>query len=270
MLKIGDNHFKLVSTDESLVVQTESAFVEVATAEKVDYTLIDLDTTNEFEICGQPPITDHPNSAIKRVISTAQNIHEHRDLFLDACALLTPDQTSILILGRSQHGKTTLSVALALQQGWKLLSEDLVFIDIKHDRIVSFVSPLSLRPGAPALIKASTGIAPAPICFDRWLVRPDLFTTVKAPARFDVAILLEGTRQASPTSPVQALVAKSVPQTEFLRNLIPHGNWLHLPNGPDYLLSTLPEKACFVFTAGTVSERISQLVQLATHNGRLD
>ena len=255
ILSIGECRFKLSSANKELVADTEAVFVKAAISQE-PYILIDLDSPSPFVVSGHPELTDSSVDTIKRVILTAQSLHQQKYICIEACYLVTPNQKLVLIAGASFRGKSTLTAALTWQRGWRFISEDLVFFDMEHDRTISFVCPLSLRRQTPEMIAAATGIEPEPLLYGRWLVRPDLFCLEAVSSRPDILVCLEGIRETKP------LTAEPLARSACLEKLIALGNWLTIPQAPDYLWETLAKTDCWTFTAGSLTERRDRLIEL--------
>jgi hypothetical protein len=265
LIAIGDGLFRLSSKNRRLITATEAVFVTMPVPpEKVDQvTLIDLDSPNEFVAEGQPEITDQPVSTIKRVVSVAQRQHQ-RYMFFDACSMVTNELDLVLIVGGSFYGKSTLTAALALSQGWRFISEDLVFIDHSNDRLIPIVSPISLRQEALPLIVEAIGKVPLPFVHERWFGHPGLFQTHPIKPQFKFAYCIEGRCTQD-----QELYIRTLTKPEFFRKIISHGNCLNIPDGPDYLWSALNETTCFGLLGGSLAERITAITKAVRNNNPL-
>jgi hypothetical protein len=250
---IADYRFRVRSHNKDLVEQTTRAFV-TNPDQDTNFDLIDLDSPNHFT--GESVVTDQPLTAIKRVITTAQSRYQQK-LFFDGCCLLTSLNQLVFLVGHSFSGKSTLSVALALGLGWKIVSEDLVFIDQDQDRIIPFICPLSMRPTAPDLIEAAVGVRPAPIRFGRWLVRYDIFSECQTSPKFLLSACLQQTGTGQPLS------AEPCSPDDFARRLITHGNWLTKPDAPDYVWKCMRESSSWILSGGSVKDRVEWLQHMS-------
>lgn len=251
---VGDFRFKVRSANVDLVMQTVDAFR--ADRDQLSFCdVIDLDTRNEFE--GQPEQTDEPVSAIKRVLSVAEAAH-HEHLYFDACCMTTSEGRTVFLAGQSFSGKSTVSAAAMFALNWKVVSEDVVFLDRHRDRVIGLVCPISLRPTAALLIKESTGQQVEPIRHGRWLTCYERFEQVaKLPARFDLSICFEGRAGAGDFR------AEKISSTTFLHKLIGYGNWLTVPGGPEFVYRCFQESNFWCISGGTVAERLDWLSQPA-------
>ncbi|MBY0545952.1 MAG: hypothetical protein K2W95_01545 [Candidatus Obscuribacterales bacterium] len=247
---VGKFRFRLSSRNERLLEQTLESFCADSDQVTVCET-IDLDSPNTFE--DQPPLTDEPVSTIKRVISVAENAHHADHLFFDACCLITQNRHSVFLAGMSFAGKSTLAAGALFDMQWKLISEDVVFLDREKDQVVPLRCPVSLRPSAPALIEEATGRTVEPFRFGRWLVCYDRFDSNPVSARFSLAICLDGRAGAGP------LTAVRHEPNDFLHKLIAYGNWLTVPGAPEYIQDCFRTSQCWTVSGGTIAERLRWL-----------
>jgi len=257
IIAIGDYCFQLVSCNQELIERTAEAFL-LAPDPSRQFCIIDLDLANEFAEEGQPEITDHPSSAIKRTITTGLKAHQSHILF-DACCLLAPPERPVLLIGSSRLGKTTLTVAAALGLNWKIVAEDLTFIDTEGQRIIPFVLPLSLRRGAAEQIQAATGRQPIPVMYNRWLVAPDLFYGRPVASKFAAVIVLEQTTVNS-QAPFQT---RQLTAPELIRKLVSYGNFPRYPEKVDAIFESFAHEECsrWSFSGGSVSERLKAMAE---------
>lgn len=256
---IGKYRFRLFSRNQKLLEQTLESFC--ADSDQVTLSdIIDLDSPNTFE--DQPQWTDEPGATIKRVISVAENAHQSEHLFFDACCLTAQNRQSVFLAGMSFAGKSTLAAAAVFDLRWKILSEDVVFLDRAADQVVPFVCPVSLRPSAPGLIEQATGKKVEPIRHGRWLVCYDRFDPDPVRARFSLAVCLEGRAGVGPLASVR------YKPSDFLRNkLITYGNWLTVPGAPDYIQQCFRNSLCWTVSGGTLAERLQWLQEVSESAG---
>ncbi len=178
------------------------------------------------------------------------------DLALEAALLITPKGVPVWLSGGTQTGKTTLVVALALGFNWKIVSEDVVFID--QGEPVPAVAPLSLRPKAPDLINAATGIMPQPLAGTRWLIRHDLFQTDKLPTRTPVAVHLSLTAANVHSD----LNVHEIAWTQYVRTVLPISNAPKVANGIDRLIKVFEGGSCLLLQNGNLEMRLNALSNL--------
>ncbi len=177
------------------------------------------------------------------------------DVALEAALLITPTGTPVWLSGSTQAGKTTLVVALAVGLNWKIVSEDFVFIN--EGKPVPLVAPLSLRPAAPAIIEAATGIRP-PVAGNRWFIRPDLFYTEDMPSALPVAIHLSLTKANVDLK----LNLRHVAWTEYLRTVLPVSNAPKVTGGIDRLAKAFENGRCMVLKDGNLRSRLAAMSDL--------
>lgn len=246
---VGKYRFRLSSESESLLEQTVESFRADAD-QLTPCDIIDLDSPNNY--LDQPQWTRDPASTIKRVISVAEDAH-HEHLFFDACCLVTPEGQSVFLAGQSFAGKSTLASAAILTLHWKILSEDIVFLDHATDQVVPLVCPISLRQSAPDLIEEATGQRVECLRHGRWLVCYDRFETSPIRARFPLAICLDGRAGQG------ALTVERHRSNDFVRKLITYGNWLTRPGAPEYVQQCFSSSQCWTVSGGTLFQRLEWL-----------
>ncbi len=242
VFKLGLFQFKLSSSTPKELDLMVQAF-QAATSLRCDQVI------NTDDCIGLiPPV--HP---IEAVIARAFRFHDNT-LYVEGCVFVTPQNKKVLLMGLSHAGKTTLTAAVAIGLKWKIVTEDIVFIDSRTHNIISFVRPLSLRPGARQLILEAGATLP-PLEEDRWLIDHQLFVNQAVASEFDYCVLL--TRDQTNTSDFSA-----VPTTKLLRTILPMSNALHIDNGPDLLNLCLEHSQCFIMQNGTVKDRLIFLSQI--------
>lgn len=245
--RVGRYRFRITSANPELLQQTVTVF-PVDDDQTSPCDLIDLDLPNTF--FEQPERTDEPVSAIKRVISQAEAAHEQH-LFFDACCLITPKNQSVFMAGKSFAGKSTLAAALLSASSWKVVSEDIVLLDQERGEVIPLTCPISLRQTAPAILRECTGVEVAPFLFGRWFLPYAHSISHGVPARFDLAICLEGIAGNGPFTPTK------VDRRSFLHKLISYGNWLSIPDAPDYVYQCFERSEFWCVSGGDLSERLS-------------
>lgn len=200
---------------------------------------------------------EDPSVALISILDRALADHAGL-LWIDASAVLSTKGQLVLISGPSHSGKTTLTLTMSLAHGWKIVSEDIVLIDLETNQIIPFARPLSLRQDTRDKIKQATGIDPGPLTFDSWTFNNDNYCLETKPAAFDLSIDLDVTASDSTIQ----LERKEVPAAAFIRRIITHSNVLRLTNGTDKLVTCFESGACQILTAGTLKERVAAMLQL--------
>lgn len=197
-----------------------------------------------------------PGFVIWLINDTAQQHHIQfypKQLAIEAALLVTPAGTPVWLSGGTQAGKTTFTVALALGLGWKIVSEDFVYMDAGHP--VPVVVPLSLRPGAPELILSATGHSAEPLLGTRWLVRPTIFETDTAFKNAPIAIHLSLNANSSDNK----MEVSDVPWTQYVRTVLPITNAPRVENGVEQLSSIFEKAHCMRLENGSLVNRLQLL-----------
>lgn len=176
-------------------------------------------------------------------------------LAIEAALLVTPAGTPVWLSGGTQAGKSTLTVALALGLGWKVISEDFVYVD--RGNPVPVVVPLSLRAGAPDLIRCATGQFPEPLVEHRWFIRPSIFETRPLFKNDPLALCL--TLNANSGS---SMKISEIPWTRYIRSILPLSNAQRNPGGVEQLSNLFEKARCLLIENGTVADRLEFLSKL--------
>lgn len=254
----GHDHSKLTELSQVFVpfesswakdkCQSDATFTPVPDAINVDR-LQQLYEARPWEI---PSI----GYAIWVIVDKAQDHHIQFfpwQLAFEAALLVTPSGKPVWLSGGTQAGKTTLTVSLALGLGWKIVSEDFVYID--NGCPVPFVAPLSLRPTAPSLIEEATGKSPRSVVANRWLVRPDLFDKNFHSVTEDAIAIHLSLKPGEDSS----LQLNEISWTQYLRTILPISNAPKVPDGYDQLARLFETAKCLRLQNGSVSERLELL-----------
>jgi hypothetical protein len=179
-------------------------------------------------------------------------LKKHRGaLWIDAGCLISPAGKLVLIAGRSSSGKSTLTMALALKYGWKVLAEDILLIDWQNKRVMSFASPFSLKSGTRALLRDSIGLEIGEPILKEWIPLGALAAKDEVDARFDCAIILDYADEP--------IAVQSIHEAEYLRRLLSISNVLRLNGGSDAVLEMLDGAACLSIVGGTLPERLDTI-----------
>ncbi len=255
-ITLGMKTFRLVSQQQHLLSETCAVYSANAVSPAFDEIVINLDepckiSRGHFD--SLPAATDL-SSSIQRVNDHVKMSHGSL-LHLHASSLVDPSNhtRTIMIVGNSFAGKTTLSLAAAVSR-WRLIAEDLNFLDADGS-LVPLPLPVSLRSGTRDLVLHSTGIDPLPIIADRWVVRPDLYHKQPAPAIFSVAILLDKLDINDP-GPLEIL---RVSPHKFLRSILSLSNALLIKDGTDRLFNAIESCTCMFFREGSLEQRLEAL-----------
>ena len=145
-----------------------------------------------------------------------------RGIYAIHAGAVESDRGATLLSGRSGAGKTTLVLSL-LQQGFRLLSDELAIVEPSTQRILPYRRSLHIRPGTPELVPALRVVErPSAMLVDgAWTLTPDTLQEafvdcLAPPARLTSVLLLEGTPDAG-SRPAVTPVPPAVAALELLR-----------------------------------------------------
>lgn len=212
-------------------------------------------------LSGAQPVSD---LSLAIALITELAFRQHGDcLWIDAAALVSPCGQAVMLAGASMSGKTTLSTALSLFCGWKIVSEDICLLDFSSSSSLSlsvwpFVAPLSLRPGTKErLMKA--GAAHIPLTRDEWFFVAGIFQEIPLVLPFQLCLLL---REVDPEKPGTLSTSPLAPG-DFLQFLMPLSNMVRKPDGMVALGQSLGSSRCYLLEGGNIAERKDELVRLS-------
>jgi hypothetical protein len=177
-------------------------------------------------------------------------------VWFDAASLVLPEGNLLVLAGASGFGKTTLALALAVVYGWKIITEDITFIDIESGATYPLVHPFLMRAGWQQTLFQATGIELESSLADDWFFDRAMFSTGVHNANFRLLVKLE-----LPFFPMP-LSVESISLAEYLRTILPLGNFLRVPDVLDSLPNILAGANCYVMRGGTVRERMEALAVL--------
>lgn len=200
---------------------------------------------------------DEPVMALISLLDRALADHAGY-LWIDASALTTPDGKLVLISGPSHSGKTTLTLAMALAHGWKILAEDIVLIDVESGYLAPFARPLSLRPDTTEKVRQATGHDAGAFVLDGWLGNQSWYNLEPIKAKFYMAVDLTVTDKNSSES----LQIKPVSNGEFLRSLMTHSNVLRYDKGVNVLSQAFETSKLYLLSKGSLQDRIQTILKL--------
>jgi hypothetical protein len=177
----------------------------------------------------------------------------HRDcLWIDAACLKSPRGQLVLLAGASNTGKSTTALALALGYGWSVLAEDVTLIDLKQNKILSFLTPFSIKDGTLQLLNNTIGRAPASLIKEQWVAMGEMGCTDNYDLDFNLAILLLDLAKEELSFEVAAIS----PQT-FVRMILSRSNILRIHGSADQLAGSLSTGTCYSLKGGSLQERIN-------------
>lgn len=240
VLTLGKFAFEIDCQDDQLKACLESLFPSRAVAHH------------------RAPATVHDESGDVRSIVNIALRHHEDCLWFDAAALIAPGGQKVLFAGASSSGKSTTTIALALGYGWKVLSEDITLFDPSTDELLSFASPISLKPGTFERLQAAK-LSPPPLILNEWIPVDGMAAPGESvSATLDLAFFFNVINQTEP----EPISAQQITPGEFLRLVLPISNLLHSTAGMDKLSQYLAPARCYRLSGGSLTERLSKINQI--------
>lgn len=243
VFEAGSCRFTIAGKNEALLEQLRSLFVNCSGSSSSGPAIeIEIEGLDSFDQIGE---------AIRQIVVAVVAQHP-KNLYVEGAALLNSRGELVLLVGTTRAGKSTLSAALTLGCGWKVLSEDLVLFDLTNKYILPLKLPISLRPGAIELIEEAVGSRPdIRGKSDIWM--PMKFeTTAMQLAHFDKVILLEAPNGKD-------IVLSDLIPEKCLRLMLPASNAIHFTEGADQLMEMVRKARCFRLTGGSLKQRIEAM-----------
>lgn len=175
--------------------------------------------------------------------------------FIDAATLISSNNTTTMLVGASQRGKTTTSLALCLSGAARFVCEDISLIDFCDQVILNMVAPFSIREKTKSLF-AVNGIANLPLIDDRWYPNRKLYveTDLSIKDGVDIVFLL-----MSPGSETEPLTTNDITAAEAIRLLLPISNLLVHPDGCEKMLRVLQDSQVIALYAGSLEQRLQYI-----------
>lgn len=199
---------------------------------------------------------------LRELVNVILKDHDNA-IWIDAGALVAPSGKRFLIAGESSAGKSTLTMAMAIGYGWRVITEDLLLIDTAKDQSLSLRTPFSFKPGTIQLLESTIGTKICELIDGEWLPLNTMAVDEDLPACFDCVIVLEG------MDPVQPVLIGYMKPHHFVRHILSCSNLLHLEDGIDKLLEYLQSSHCYVMQYGSLKQRIDTMLQLESNYNAL-
>ncbi len=278
ILRLGKCTVCVSSADEDLLFSLEKLFVPgggaAETSMRQSVAALDLDNPQiAFAAC--PGAAPHEPVGLDKLTAPVQMdlplavllvtelaFRHHGDcLWIDAAVLVSPTKSSVLLAGASMSGKTTLSTALVALRNWKIVSEDISFLDLSTGEVVSFICPLSLRQGTKErLMKVGVrGGLDIPLLSDEWLFNREMFygAALKLPITYSLLL-----RQVDPESPGPVSL-RELMASQMLQSLLPISNAVRLPQSMPALSGVLSASSNYLLEGGNIADRVQAVESLA-------
>jgi hypothetical protein len=142
---------------------------------------------------------------------------------------------------------------------WKIVSEDITFIDGKNQSIIPFARPLSLRKNAKEILFTASANKLNNLVDDEWYFESQNYFRQAAKAKFAYAILLEPfvANQELP------LAESEIKSQSYLTKVLALSNAVRLPDAIKTLNDCLHESRCLTFKNGLLGQRLEALQKIA-------
>jgi hypothetical protein len=182
-------------------------------------------------------------------------------VWIEGICLIAASGQKILLVGKTQSGKSTTAMALALRDKWKILSENFCIIDYAQNKLLKFLTPASLDSRALELLK-TLGVVPAgtiPLEWrkDRvWAPLDDTISESQFEPMFDFAFFLERTEEDQ-----QAFSQEKISASEFGRKALALSNLLKIQGSYDSFTQSLSNASCHRLSGGELTERLDAIVR---------
>ena len=121
---------------------------------------VDLDNVVSLNVDGYVDLRQVINDVLRKHDGT---------IWIDAGCLLSPTGKRYLIVGKSSAGKSTLTMAMALGLGWKVITEDLLLISTLSDTLYIFATPFSFKTGTTQLLEETIHVNVSSKLLGEWL-----------------------------------------------------------------------------------------------------
>lgn len=244
MFRVGTCFFDITSDNESTLDDIEKAFPLVQRDLAPLVRVIDIDKTqSEFPSARNEPHISKVLRALRHKVY--QYLSEH--IYVHGVLLADSHGRKLLIVGQSGAGKTTLSLALAELSNWKIIAEDVVFIDQYDKSLIDCRLPLSVRASSRPLL-SEIGIKLQEDLFPGWVLNLDWFSVQRFTAPFDYVVILEPPKS-------DALRITELQPVSIITKILHHTNALYIEHGTNILNSTWTQASCRLLEGGLLRER---------------
>ncbi|MBY0552770.1 MAG: hypothetical protein K2W95_36135 [Candidatus Obscuribacterales bacterium] len=206
--------------------------------------------TTDFEV---EQVGNELTDLIEDVID--QSYAQHSALaYVDAATLVSPKST-VLLVGASQRGKTTTSVALCLAGAAKFVCEDISLIDFSEEVILNMVAPFSIRTKTKTLFERHH-LGTLPLVGDRWYPNRGLYIENDLSVKNGIALVFI---LMSPGSETEPLTTAEITADEAIKFLLPISNLLVHPEGCEKMLYLLRNAKVVALYAGSLEQRLQYI-----------
>jgi hypothetical protein len=180
----------------------------------------------------------------------------NQHLWIDASSLIDERGRAWMIAGPSHAGKSTLTVAAALNARHKILSEDVTFVSTETNLLQCVPLPVSLRPGARERIEQATRKNFPSMLFDEWLFSAPMHAENGMASSLYTIVVLD---QITPDK-LSPFSVSTIDTSESIRKLLRLSNALRLEQGMTDLSRLLDDCPKYAISGGTLEERLNWLL----------
>lgn len=204
--------------------------------------------TADFEI---EQTDDCLGGLIEQVID--ETYARHSSLaFIDAATMVSPNNTKIMLVGASQRGKTTTSLALCLRGFAQFVCEDISLIDFSEQVILNMVAPFSIREKTKSLFEVN-GITKLNLIDGRWYPNRNLYIESDLCVKDGINIVF---LLMSPGSETDELRTQAIMPQEAIKFFLPVSNLLVYPDGCEKMLQLIENARVIALNAGSLEQRL--------------
>ncbi|MBY0359198.1 MAG: hypothetical protein K2W82_14445 [Candidatus Obscuribacterales bacterium] len=250
VFQIGLFKFSLSCADAQLAETVGNVFAPASepTTPNENIDLEELSTNEDGQYLADPL-----DLLIDKIIDLSYAKHQGF-IYLDAAVLVHPKGAASMIVGRSYSGKTTSALSLCLSKGWKLLSEDISYIEPTRGRFLTVVCPLSIRQPTWQLIETQLNIRRRSLVADRWLHCPDLFVKNIDLHLNQIENIFFLSSNASQNG--IAFSTEQIQPVTALHQALPTSNLLRAPHTIPFFSANIENSRCFSIQGGNLKERV--------------
>jgi hypothetical protein len=238
MYKLGKFEFKLKNCEQQFLDIADSLLLAIKGSDSAE-DLVDAHVLNTG--CEKD---------INAIIAHARKKH-YPNLWIESACVKTPLNKTMLLCGGARAGKSVAAAALALAFDWKIISEDLTFIDKTTGAIIPFCCPILMKPNDASQIAEALSIPePQLIAGVWWDVKNH--AEFQPPHNLDFIVFLD-------TVSNEKFIAQRTSADAISTRLLSISNALRVPSGMERLYNLTTNSDCWDLSGGTLKERLDFL-----------
>lgn len=251
LYRVGPCFFELTGRDSAKLDQIDVALPKIERSRAPRVLTIDLEEAErEFSTMRREAPVAKSLRAIRHKVyeSLCEHIYVHGVLLAN-----TRGQT-LLIVGPSLAGKTTLSLALVELNGWKMIAEDVIFVNQYEHSLIGCPLPLSVRPFSRPLLE-KIGVQLPEDLLPGWILKLDWFSTKYFSSLLNYVIILEKPESTEFRN-------HKINPASIITRILQNTNVLHIQHGTEILYAACQKASCRLFEGGTLEERYQAICTL--------